>query len=147
MTDLYQITTDGGSRGNPGPAATGFTLEGPGITSVARGRHIGTTTNNVAEYTALLDALGELLSQIGTQGAQQASVQIRTDSELVVKQVSGVYRVKDANLRALFMELLGEMRKFKSVEVIHVRRESNTKADAMVNEALDAFEESQRSMK
>lgn len=144
MTDAFLITTDGGSRGNPGAAATGFTLKGPGIMPVARGRYIGTATNNVAEYTALLDALAELLSQIGTQGAQHASVQIRTDSELVVKQVNGIYRVKDPTLRKLFMKLYDERKKFASVEVIHVRREFNTEADAAVNEALDEYEKSQR---
>jgi ribonuclease HI len=147
MTQMFQITTDGGSRGNPGPAATGFTLQGQGIAPVARGRYIGTATNNVAEYTALLDALAELVLQIGTQGAQRASVQIRTDSELVVKQVNGTYRVKDPTLKLLFMKLYEECQKFASVEVIHVRRELNTKADAMVNEALDTYEKSQRAMR
>lgn len=135
--DTYTIYTDGGSRGNPGPAAVGYTIEGPGVGSVAQGEYLGQTTNNVAEYTAVIRALAKLKSLIGAERAKTAQVHIRADSELLVKQVNRQYKVKDADLMQLFVQLHNARLDFAEVTFTHVRREQNTGADRMVNEALD----------
>lgn len=138
MDSSYLIHTDGGSRGNPGPAATGYTIEGPGIGRVERGEYIGVTTNNVAEYTAVIHALAKLKSLLGSDKASQAHVRVHADSELLVKQMNGEYKVKNPELIKLFVELHNAQQDFASVSFTHVRREQNTGADRMVNEALDA---------
>lgn len=125
--------TDGGSRGNPGPAAAGFVLEDDaGRTLAARAFFLGETTNNVAEYTALVRAL-ESARQIGA-----AEITVYTDSELMVRQLKGVYKVKSDLIRPLF-ERVNELRThFQSCLLVHVTRDKNTEADRLVNKALDA---------
>ncbi len=125
--------TDGGSRGNPGPAAAGFVLEDDaGRTLVARAFFLGETTNNVAEYTALVKAM-ESARQIGA-----AEITVYTDSELMVRQLKGVYKVKSDLIRPLF-ERVNELRThFQSCLLVHVTRDKNTEADRIVNKALDA---------
>jgi phosphoribosylglycinamide formyltransferase-1 len=127
------IHTDGGSRGNPGPAAAGFVLEDvDGQRLQAKAFFLGETTNNVAEYTALVKAL-EAARKVGAD-----QVVVHTDSELMVRQLSGAYKVKSEAIRPLF-EHVNELRsQFESCLVRHVMREKNEEADRLVNQALDA---------
>lgn len=138
MSDhTYDIWADGGSRGNPGPAAFGFVLKGPDMEPVEYGEKIGTTTNNVAEYTAVIRALGKLKAVLGEKKAKQATVRVHADSELLVKQMNREYKVRDEGLKELYMDLHNAMMDFGSVSFTHVRREKNKDADRMVNLALD----------
>ena len=134
----YLIHTDGGSRGNPGPAASGYVIEGPDIGRVAQGDYLGVTTNNVAEYTAVVLALTKLKSLLGAEKTKIAHVRVHADSELIVKQANGEYKVKHPELIKLFVRLHNARQDFASVTFTHIRREKNTAADRMVNEALDA---------
>jgi phosphoribosylglycinamide formyltransferase-1 len=127
------IHTDGGSRGNPGPAAAGFVLDdADGHRLQAKAFFLGRTTNNVAEYTALVKAL-EAAQRLGAE-----HVTVYSDSELMVRQLSGAYKVKSEAIRPLF-EHVNELRlQFESCLVRHVMREKNEEADRIVNQALDA---------
>jgi ribonuclease HI len=137
VSNIYLIHTDGGSRGNPGPSASGYVIEGPDIPRVEHGEYLGVATNNVAEYTAPILALAKLKSLLGTERSKQAQVQVHADSELLVKQVNGQYKVKNPELMKLFVQLYNARQDFASVTFTHLRREKNTAADRMVNEALD----------
>jgi ribonuclease HI len=128
-----RLYTDGGARGNPGPAAYAYVLEDEdGTVLVAEGRTIGVATNNVAEYRALVAGLEKAVELAVPE------VEVRSDSELLVKQMRGEYRVKNAALRDLSLEAARLARKLSKVEYRHVRREHNELADRLVNEALDA---------
>jgi len=133
----YIIYTDGGSRGNPGPAAFGYVIQGDLIEKNEHGEYIGRTTNNIAEYSAVIAALKKLKMLIGTDKAKSAVVDVRTDSELLVKQVKGIYKVKEESLQNLFMELWNLRMDFGKTTFTHVFREQNKEADRMVNYALD----------
>lgn len=126
------IHTDGGSRGNPGPAGIGFTIEVDGAVVCRGGAYIGETTNNVAEYSALVWAL-ENARSMGI-----SAVDVRADSELLVKQIKGIYRVKNEGLKPLFSDTMSLLKSFSTFTVTHVRREFNKAADALANEAMDA---------
>jgi ribonuclease HI len=133
MPERVVVNVDGGARSNPGPAAVGVVVATPeGDVIEAVGERIGTATNNVAEYRALLRGIA-LAKEHGAREAEFIG-----DSELVVKQVRGEYKVKDANLRELFTEVKRELAGFERWAISHVRRERNAAADALVNEALDA---------
>jgi ribonuclease HI len=128
-----RLFTDGGARGNPGPAAYGYVLEAEdGTVLAAHGKHIGSATNNVAEYSGLVAGLRKALE------LQLPEVEVVSDSELMVKQMRGEYRVKNEALRALFAEAGRLARELGNVEYRHVRRAHNEEADRLVNEALDA---------
>jgi ribonuclease HI len=128
-----RLFTDGGARGNPGPAAAAFVLEGEdGTVLDARGEAIGVQTNNVAEYTALLNGLRRAV-ELGV-----TEVEVVSDSELMVKQMRGEYRVKNAALRELSVEAARLARTIGDVIYTAVRREHNELADRLVNAALDA---------
>jgi len=128
-----RLFTDGGSRGNPGPAASAFVLEAEdGTVLEARGTAIGVATNNVAEYRALVDGLRRAV-EVGV-----AELEVVSDSELLVKQMRGEYRVKNAALQALFREATGLADGIHRVTFTAVRREHNELADRLVNEALDS---------
>jgi probable phosphoglycerate mutase len=128
-----RLSTDGGARGNPGPAAYGYVLEAEdGSVLAAHGEAIGTATNNVAEYRALIAGL-EKAVELGIE-----DLEVISDSELVVKQMRGEYKVKNPALRELSVEAARLARELGSVTYKAVRREHNELADRLVNEALDA---------
>lgn len=126
------VNVDGGARGNPGPAAIGVVLrDGEGNVIDERAERIGHATNNVAEYRALLTGI----EMAGAHGADE--LELIGDSELVVRQVEGRYKVKDATMRELHAEVKRALRDFDGWSIRHVRREKNADADRLVNEALD----------
>lgn len=127
-----EIYIDGGSRGNPGPAGIGVVIldeRGKKIKDIAK--YIGKTTNNIAEYNALLYGLEEALI------IRADEILINMDSELVAKQLSGDYRVKDSNIKPLFERALNMLKSFKSFEIKHIEREKNKEADKLVNKAIN----------
>ncbi|MFW6133506.1 MAG: ribonuclease HI family protein [Planctomycetota bacterium] len=128
-----RIYTDGGARGNPGPAAAGYVLvdADDDRTLLEAGHFLGRATNNVAEYRAIIAAL-EAAARLG---AVQADV--LSDSELIVRQMNGQYRVKNAGLKPLHERVRRLEKGFDRVAYAHVRRESNTRADRLVNRAID----------
>lgn len=125
------IYTDGAARGNPGPAAYAYVLKQPGQADVEANGTLGETTNNVAEYTALVRALDHARKL----GARR--VRIHSDSELMVRQMQGAYKVNNDALRQLFEEARVLVRGFEHVSFDHIRREANSRADKLCNEALD----------
>lgn len=128
----YIAYTDGAARGNPGPAGIGvFITNADGEILAEAYEYLGETTNNVAEYKALLLALEKL------QEMNAADIVIRSDSELMVKQLSGEYRVKNQGLKPLFLMAKERLTEFAQVTVEHVRREYNKEADRLANQAID----------
>jgi ribonuclease HI len=128
-----RLYTDGGARGNPGPAAAAYVLETEdGTVLAAHGERIGVATNNVAEYRALVAGLAKALA-LGV-----GEVEVVSDSELLVKQMNGDYRVKNAALIELSLEASRLAREIGRVRYRAVRRAENELADRLVNEALDA---------
>jgi ribonuclease HI len=124
--------TDGGARGNPGPAAYGVVIKDEsGKILFSEGKYIGQTTNNQAEYQGLVAAL-ESAQKLG---ATEADCYL--DSELIVKQMKREYKVKDLGLQAQFIKAWNLINNFKKVSFTHIRREFNKEADALVNQALD----------
>jgi ribonuclease HI len=128
----YIIYTDGGSRGNPGKAAVGVV-----IGEKKYGDYIGETTNNVAEYRALIFALKKAKMLLG-KNAKISDLEIRADSELLIKQLNGEYKIKDENLKDLFIEVWNLKQDFNSVVFKHIPREKNKEADLIVNKILDS---------
>jgi len=126
------VNVDGGARGNPGPAAIAAVVQDEdGAVLEESAKRIGTATNNVAEYRALLLGI-ERAAAIGA-----TELDLVGDSELIVRQVKGEYKVKDATMRELHAEVGRALRPFASWSIRHVRRERNGEADRLVNEALD----------
>ena len=130
----FIIYTDGGSRGNPGPSAIGAVV---GLKEY--GEQIGRTTNNVAEYSAVIFALKKAKQLLTKKKAEHIDVELRTDSELLVKQLKGEYKIKDRDLQPLFIEIWNLKQDFKSVTFTHITRDKNKKADSLVNKALDTL--------
>jgi ribonuclease HI len=127
-----KLSTDGGARGNPGPAAYGYVLEAEdGTVLAAHGGKIGIATNNVAEYRALIAGLEKAIE------LQVGELEVVSDSELMVKQMQGEYRVKNEALRDLYLKAMRLARNLDKVAYKAVRREHNELADKLVNEALD----------
>lgn len=126
------LNTDGGARGNPGPSGIGVVLKDEtGKLLKAQGEYIGIATNNEAEYKALI--LGLKLAQ----NLQALEILVRMDSELIVRQMQGVYKIKDEKLKKLAQEVFRLKSSFKNIVFVHVPREKNSEADALVNEAID----------
>ncbi len=124
--------SDGASRGNPGPSAIGFRVLAPdGAELLAEGRRIGTATNNVAEYRGVIAVL-ERIRDLGIK-----EVELRLDSELIVEQLNGRYRVRQPKLALLKQEVDRLRKEFREFRVVHVGRENNREADKLANEALD----------
>ena len=131
-TAAYQANIDGGSRGNPGPAAYGVVIRDARGEVVAKlKKYIGQNTNNVAEYFGLIAALDY------AQTHELRALCVESDSELLVKQMRGQYKVKSRDLRPLFERARKMSRTFESFRIDHVYREQNREADALVNQALD----------
>lgn len=131
----FIVHTDGGARGNPGPAAIGVVIDWPNGTQEKKHRTIGETTNNQAEYRALLWAFQLLAAHVNSDD----KITLYLDSELVVKQMKGEYRVKDPGLQVVYAQVKQEEEKIKaSCIYTHVKRDENALADAEVNAALDA---------
>jgi ribonuclease HI len=129
---FWRLHCDGACRGNPGPAGAGMVLHDPqGRLQVRKGRYLGETTNNVAEYQALL---------LGLEEARKLAVKklrVLADSELMVKQLNGHYRVKSPHLLPLWRQALQALQQFEAYAIIHVPREKNRLADEVANQAID----------
>lgn len=127
------LYTDGGSRGNPGPAGSGFVLLDPsGAVMCAAGHFLGEATNNRAEYDGLIRGLEAALSR------ECRALEVRMDSELIVRQMTGRYRVKNEGLKEPFARARALASRVGDVLFVHVRRAENTEADRLANEAMDA---------
>ncbi len=129
---VWRLRCDGGARGNPGPAAYGFVLVDPeGREVAAHGEYIGNATNNVAEYRALIAGLEAAVTK------EVPALEVVMDSELVIRQMTGQYRVKNAGLKPLHEQARRAAARLPHVTYASVRRDFNARADALVNEALD----------
>jgi ribonuclease HI len=131
-----KVHTDGGSRGNPGPAAIGVVIETESDGKMTFNKSIGNTTNNIAEYTALQAALDFMSEKYNTC---EANVEFYLDSELIVKQMNKVYKVKDPTLKTMYEAIQVKLQNYATVAFTHVYREYNKEADALVNQALDSL--------
>lgn len=129
------LRTDGAARGNPGPAGIGVVLESePGEPVVEVAAYIGETTNNVAEYRALLRGLEE------AEKVAPRSLTVLCDSELLVRQLNGLYKVRADHLKPLFAEASRRLRAFPRARIMHVGRQENSRADRLANRAIDEHE-------
>jgi len=129
---LHIIYTDGGARGNPGPAGIGYVIYDQDRKIVVEGKkYIGEATNNQAEYTAVLEAM-RAVKKITT-----GELTFYMDSELVMSQLSQKYKIKNLELRKLFVQIWNESQSFKKVTYHHIPREQNKLADSLVNQAID----------
>ncbi len=134
----FTIHADGGSRGNPGPAGAGAMIRDERGNSVASvSQFLGIRTNNFAEYEAVILAFETLARLVGTGKASSTEVTVKMDSELVVKQMKGVYKVKHPTMKEQHARLTTLAATFKSVSFAHVPRAENSDADALANEAMD----------
>lgn len=136
--DKWQIYIDGGARGNPGPAAAGVVIYSPQGSIVKQsGKYLDKTTNNLAEYQGAILGLTELRNLIGRAKAKKIIVRIKSDSELLVKQINHQYKIKNENLIPYFIKLWNLILDFKEVNFIHIPRSENKLADQMVNKTLN----------
>ena len=133
------IYTDGGSRGNPGKAAIGVVFCNEKEEVIKRfGEYLGDNlTNNEAEYQAVIFALKKFKAVFGKKIAEVSEVEVRSDSELLVKQMSGIYKIEDEKIQRFFIEIWNLKIDFKGVKFKAIPREKNREADKLVNEALD----------
>jgi ribonuclease HI len=129
---VLRIHTDGAARGNPGPAAFAYVIEREGAPDIEEKGFLGNKTNNVAEYTALVKAL-EHAARLGAR-----RLDLRTDSDLMVNQIKGTYKVKNEGLRPYYERARVLLREFDAWDLRHVPREQNSRADRLCNEALDS---------
>ena len=136
--EKFIIHTDGGSRGNPGPSAIGVVIEDyDGSLKKEYSEFIGNTTNNEAEYQAVIFALKKLKQLVGKDKSADAEVEVHMDSELAVKQLEGEYKLMDKKIQQFFVEIWNLKIGFGKVSFKHVPREKNKQADKLVNYALD----------
>ncbi len=142
-TEKIIAHTDGGSRGNPGPAAIGVYIK---TLDKKYGVAIGVATNNDAEYQAVIFALKKIKQLVGSENAAHTSVEIRSDSQLIVNQLSGTFKLKEEGLWKYFIDIWNRRQDFASVSFVYVPREENAVADALVNEALDQAAGQRRSL-
>jgi ribonuclease HI len=135
MADLEQewlVMVDGAARGNPGPAGCGAVIcDDKGAVVRELSRYLGHATNNVAEYEALVMGLEALIE------LKRNRIVVQSDSQLLVRQLNGEYRVKDEKLRLLYQRAIGLLRQFGSYRIVHVRRELNKAADRLANRGID----------
>lgn len=147
MKHSFVVYTDGGARGNPGPAAAGFVISaiggpasgGEGFNNWKKtgGEYLGEITNNEAEYRAVILALKKLKHLVGGEKAKNSSIEFYVDSELLERQLNGEYKIKDKNIQNLFVEIWNLKTDFGEVIFKHIPREENTEADKIVNQILD----------
>jgi ribonuclease HI len=138
----YIIYTDGGSRGNPGPAAIGVIICNEKGEPVKKyGEALGEKTNNEAEYEAIIFALKKFKALFGGDKAAKAKLEMRMDSELAAKQLSHEYKIEEPHIQQLFLKVWNLMLDFDQVKFVSIPREENREADRLVNEALDKKQE------
>ena len=135
----YIIYADGGSRGNPGRAAAGFVICNEKEQELKKhGEYLGDgLTNNEAEYKAVILALKKFKTLFGGKLAENTDIEVRSDSEFMIRQLSGKYKILDEKIQKLFIEVWNLRLDFKSIKFKHIPREKNKEADRLVNEALD----------
>ena len=134
----YILYTDGGSRGNPGPAALGVVIcNEKGEALKKYGETLGETTNNEAEYQALIFGLKKLKQVFGKEQMKQSPLEVRMDSELIIKQLNHEYKIEEPNLQQLFLRVWNLMLDFGPIKFVAIPRGQNCEADRLVNEALD----------
>ena len=139
------IFTDGGSRGNPGPSAVGVVICNEKLQPIKKySEYLGKATNNEAEYQAALFAMEKIKALFGKKIAKNSEIEIRSDSEFLVKQLKGEYKVLEPKIQALFLKAWNLRLDFKKVKFKFIRREKNQQADEMVNQALDAQTKTQK---
>ena len=132
------IYTDGGARGNPGPAAIGVVIaDEKGAAIKKYSEYLGEKTNNGAEYQAIIFALKKVKALYGKDKIKQIEIEIRSDSELVVKQLNHEYKIQEENLQMLFIKIWNALIDFGQVKFIYIPREENKEADRLINECLD----------
>ncbi|MBD3362615.1 reverse transcriptase-like protein [Candidatus Dojkabacteria bacterium] len=136
--ERYSLFSDGGARGNPGPAGIGFLVFKGKKLIKFDGKYIGISTNNKAEYKALIMGLKQI------QKLNIKEIVCYLDSELIVKQIKGEYKVKSPDLKPLFETVQTYLSKIKNISFVHIPRSSNSFADKLANIALDAAEDSQK---
>jgi ribonuclease HI len=139
-SDVWQVHIDGAARGNPGPGAFAFIIQKNGSRPIEENGLLGITTNNLAEYSALVRALERAF-----QGGAKRLI-IHSDSELLVKQMNGEYRVKNADLREMYDRAKELINQFSHVQIRHIRREQNSRADELCNQALDNSRQIEKSV-
>ena len=132
--DKIIVCVDGGARGNPGPAAGGVFI--PQL-SKKYSHYLGKATNNEAEYSAAIFALKKIKQLIGKEKAEKTGIEIRSDSELLVNQFNGKYKIKEKTLVPFFIEIWNLKQDFGEVKFVHIPREENKEADFLVNRELD----------
>ena len=137
------IYTDGGARNNPGPAAVGVVIKKEKEILGEYNEFIGEATNNEAEYQAIIFALKKAKLLFGKKKIKEIEIELYSDSELAIKQLNHEYKIKEANLQLLFIEVWNLTLDFKQVNFKHVLRDKNKEADKLVNQALDAEERTQ----
>lgn len=139
------IYTDGGSRGNPGHSAVGVVFCNENAQKLKEfGEYIGEGTNNVAEYQAVIFALKKFKSVFGKELAKVADVEVRSDSELMISQLNGKYKIMEEGMQKLFIEVWNLKLDFEKIKFVLIPREKNKDADKMVNEVLDSRLKSQK---
>ncbi len=129
------IQTDGASRGNPGPAAYGFVIYKDGEVMMKEGKTLGVTTNNIAEYTGLVKALEYLADNVDSGEVEELAIE--ADSQLMIRQLCGMYKVKHDGIRQLFNQIKAMLSEYSEVTYKHIFREFNKEADELGNLALD----------
>ncbi len=137
IADKIIVYCDGGSRGNPGPAGIGVFI--PRLNK-EYSQYLGKATNNEAEYSAAIFALKKIKQLIGNKKAEKTSVELISDSEFLIKQLNGEYKIKEKTLAPFFIEIWNLKQDYKDVKFVHAPREENKKADALVNKELDRQE-------
>ncbi|RJQ30806.1 reverse transcriptase-like protein [Candidatus Parcubacteria bacterium] len=132
------VYTDGGSRGNPGPAGAGvaITSDKGDVLSECRA-YLGIRTNNEAEYEAVIMALQKLKAILGKEKIKTAEIEVRMDSELVARQLNGIYKIENEKLIPLFVKIWNLRLDFGKISFKHIPREQNKEADRLANEAMD----------
>ena len=139
------IYTDGGSRGNPGPAAIGVVFcNEKGQVIKKYSEYLGETTNNEAEYQAVIFALKKFKALFGKKLAKNSEIEIRSDSELLIRQLNGLYKILEPKVQPLFLKTWNLKLDFKKVKFKLIPREKNREADSLVNEVLDSQAKTQR---